>query len=231
VTEGNLRAAVAASALAGEDAHVSLLQSIVEVARAIFEAKAASITLYDTERDELVFEAVAGEGQGSLVGNRFSASEGVAGFVLRAQEPLVIDDIEQDPRFARDVAEETGYVPNGLMAAPLLSGETAVGVLSVLDRPAERAFSLAELDLLAMFARQAALALEVVQRAREAGATLSGDGESGAIERLARSLARLEGERRAEAVRLLDGIAALMDPEPGTRSTPPGLEGSDPNGH
>ena len=39
-----------------------LLQSIVDVARAIFDAKAASITLYDEETDELVFEAVSGEG-------------------------------------------------------------------------------------------------------------------------------------------------------------------------
>ena len=57
-----MRAAVAASALSGEGAHKELLQSIVDVARAIFVAKAASITLYEEEADELVFEAVAGEG-------------------------------------------------------------------------------------------------------------------------------------------------------------------------
>ena len=45
-----------------EDSHRALLQSTVEVARAIFGAKASSIFLLDEQTDELVFEAVAGEG-------------------------------------------------------------------------------------------------------------------------------------------------------------------------
>ena len=40
----------------------SLLQSVVEVARAIFGATASSIFLLDEETDELVFEAIAGYG-------------------------------------------------------------------------------------------------------------------------------------------------------------------------
>ena len=58
----DLRAAVAAGALGAEESYRELLQSIVEVARAIFRAKASSIFLLDEESDELVFEAVAGEG-------------------------------------------------------------------------------------------------------------------------------------------------------------------------
>ena len=47
---------------AREERHRALLQSIVEVARAIFGAQASSIFLLDEDADELVFEAVAGEG-------------------------------------------------------------------------------------------------------------------------------------------------------------------------
>ena len=43
----------------------------------------------------------------------------------------------QDPRFAHDVAETTGYLPSGLMAVPLLHKERALGVLEVLDRAAQ----------------------------------------------------------------------------------------------
>ena len=66
--DGELRAAVAAGVLGSEQAHAALLQSIVGVARAIFGAQAASIFLLDEDADELVFEAVAGEGEGELVG-------------------------------------------------------------------------------------------------------------------------------------------------------------------
>ena len=64
----DLQAAVAAGVMAAEGEQRALLGSIVSVARAIFQAKAASIFLYDEEADELVFEAVAGEGEQSLVG-------------------------------------------------------------------------------------------------------------------------------------------------------------------
>jgi hypothetical protein len=54
-----------------EDTYRALLQSIVDVARSIFGAEAASIFLYDEEADELVFEAVSGQGGDTLVGARF----------------------------------------------------------------------------------------------------------------------------------------------------------------
>jgi GAF domain-containing protein len=210
MSEDRLRAAVAASALAGEEARAELLQSVVDVARAIFDARAASITLYDRQTDELVFEAASGEGSRSLVGSRFASTEGVAGWVLRSREPLVIEELDKDPRFAREVAERTGYMPQGLMAAPLLRGDEGIGVLSVLDRPAERSFSVAELDLLALFARQAALAVQVVQRARGAGSALEGAGETAVVAGVARALDRLEGPKRDAGMRLLSALEELL---------------------
>ena len=59
----DLRAAVAAGVVGSEESFRPLLQSVVEVARAIFGAKASSIFLLDEEADELVFEAVAGDGR------------------------------------------------------------------------------------------------------------------------------------------------------------------------
>ena len=87
-----LRGAVAAGVLGAEENYRALLQSIVEVARGIFKAKASSVFLLDESADELVFEAVAGEGSESLVGRRFPSSTGIAGFVLVSRQPLVIED-------------------------------------------------------------------------------------------------------------------------------------------
>src|SRR5205823_6391439 len=152
----------------------ALLRATVEVARAIFHAKAASVFLLDEEADELVFEAVAGEGAETLLGKRFPSSTGVAGWVLITRQPLVIEDLTKDTRFSREAAESTGYVPRGLMAVPLLVEERVLGVLEVLDRPQDTAFTLAEMDLLGLFGNQAAIALELLQRARRARAALDG---------------------------------------------------------
>jgi GAF domain-containing protein len=207
----DLRAAVAAGTLGSEESYKALLQSIVEVARAIFGARASSIFLHDVKTDELVFEAVAGEGAGELVGRRFPSSTGVAGWVLVTRQPLVIEELEQDPRFAREVAESTGFVPKGLMAVPLLHDERALGVLEVLDRPQQAVFSLKEMELLGLFANEAAIALDLLQRAREARAILEGEGgESEALARFAAYLADSEPEQREAAQRLLEAIEALL---------------------
>jgi GAF domain-containing protein len=207
----DLRSAVAAGVVGSEESFRTLLQSVVEVARAIFGAKASSIFLLDEEADELVFEAVAGEGEETLVGKRFPSSTGIAGWVLVTRQPLVIEDVSQDPRFGKEVAESTGYVPKGMMAVPLLHEERVLGVLEVLDRPQRAQFSLVEMDLLGLFANQAAIALDLLRRARKAEAALGASGEgAGVVASLAETLETLEGERREAGLRLLASLEELL---------------------
>ena len=208
-----LRAAVAAGVLGSEEQYRALLQSIVDVARAIFKAKASSILLLDEETDELVFEAAADEASEALIGKRFPSSTGIAGFVLVSRQPLMIEDVLSDPRFSRETAESTGFVPKGLMAVPLLHEERVLGVLEVLDRPQDKRFTLAEMELLGLFANQAAIALDLLQRARLAQAALKGEGDLGVLARVAESLERLrddeDGSREA-ALRLLAELEKLL---------------------
>jgi GAF domain-containing protein len=209
----DLHAAVAAGVLGTEESHRDLLQSIVSVARAIFKAKASSILLLDEETDELVFEAAADEASESLIGRRFPSSAGIAGFVLVSRQPLVIEDVLTDPRFSRETAESTGFVPRGLMAVPLLHEERALGVLEVLDRPQDSRFTLAEMELLGLFANQAAIALDLLQRARRAETSLAGQGDLAVVARVA---AKLEQRREEEelspdnALRLLAELEKLL---------------------
>jgi GAF domain-containing protein len=206
-----LRAAVAAGVLPDETQHRALLQSIVEAARAIFSARAASIFLHDEETDELVFEAAAGERSGEVVGLRIPSSTGIAGWVLVTRQPLVLNDLENDPRFARDVAEKTGYVPSALMAVPLLYEERALGVLQVLDRQEETRSGLAEMELLGLFANQAAIALDLLRGARRARAVIEGGGgDVDAVTALAAALDALEGERREAGVSLLHSLEQVL---------------------
>jgi GAF domain-containing protein len=209
-----LRAAVAAGVLKSEEGHQELLRSIAEVAQAIFHARAASIFLLDEETDELVFEAIAGEGSDSLVGTRFPSSTGIAGWVLVTRQPLVLEDVSQDPRFAQDVAEATGYTPKGLMAVPLLHEERALGVLEVLDRPSRPGAALEEIELLGLFAGQAAIALDLLQAARRARTALEGSGKDlETVASLAAAIDSLEDERRAVGLALLASLDKLLGDE------------------
>ncbi|MET4674023.1 GAF domain-containing protein [Streptomyces sp. PvR018] len=172
-----------------------LLQSVVDVARAIFGAAASSVLLLDEEADELVFRAVSGEGQEFLVGRRFPAGRGIAGWVATSGEPMVVDDLAADPSFDRSLAESTAYVPNSLMAAPLISDARVLGVLEVLDASPQARSSVRELDLLAMFARQAAAALRVITPDPLAVASAG---------------RALEGAQREDALRLLGSLEQVL---------------------
>jgi GAF domain-containing protein len=212
VSGEDLRAAVSAGVLASEESYAALLQSVVDVARAIFNARASSVFLLDEQADQLVFEAVSGEGAEELIGQRFPSSTGIAGWVLVTRQPIVLEDVARDPRFARDVAESTGYVPRGLMAVPLLHDENALGVLEVLDRPAQARFTLAEMDLLGLFANQAAIALDLLQRARRARSELQ-DGASAelaVVAQLAQRLDELPEPARGAGLRLLAALDELL---------------------
>ncbi|MGW1293633.1 GAF domain-containing protein [Streptomyces sp. NPDC002533] len=177
-----------------------LLQSVVDVARAIFGAEASSVFLLDEEADELVFQAVSGQGEEFLVGRRFPAGRGIAGWVATSGEPMVVDDLSADPSFDRSLAESTAYVPNALMAAPLISDARVLGVLEVLDPSPQARSGVRELDLLAMFARQAAAALRVItpERVREAE------------ERPVLAGHTLAGTQREDALRLLGSLERLL---------------------
>jgi GAF domain-containing protein len=212
MAEDRLHAAVAAGILPAEEDFGRLLRAIVQVARAIFGARGSSILLLDEEASELVFAAVASEDEQFLVGKRFPAGQGIAGWVASSRTSLVLEDVQNDPRFARDVAEKTGYVPKGLMAVPLLEEDRVLGVLQVLDRPEQRRFSLREMELLGLFASQAAIALGLLFAARAARAALAGDPEASSLAGLAAALAGLEGSRRDAAEALIGSLRDVIRP-------------------
>jgi GAF domain-containing protein len=206
-----LVAAVSAAVVDWRREHETLIQSVVEVARAIFDASASSIFLLDDSTNELVFEAVAGEGSGILPGRRFPATKGIAGWVLAAHEAIMVSDVSQNAAFARDVAESTGYVPMSLMAAPLVSDDRPVGVLEVLDYERNPSTTLEAMDLLQLFARQAAVALRIVQRSRAARQILERDGgEFEELVSVAHTLNTLDAEQRAVGLQLLGSVRTLL---------------------
>ena len=143
------------------------------------------------------------------IGMRIPSSTGIAGWVLVTGQPIVIDDLQQDPRFARQAAERTGYVPEGP------DGRAARERRDLARRPAGArplegpAFSLGEIDLLILFANQAAIGLDLLQTARRARAVAEqGEGSEAVVARIAALLGRAEDD--AAGVRLLEALETVL---------------------
>jgi GAF domain-containing protein len=166
--------------------------------------------LLDEDADELVFMAVSGEGESTLIGRRFPASTGIAGWTVASRQPILVEDLDRDERFARDAAESTGYVPKTLMAAPLVHRDSVLGVLEVLDWTPRPGLELSELDMLALFAHQAAIAVDVLRGALRAQLAARDDDEYAAVARVTAALDALDGVERTRGMKLLNALEEVL---------------------
>ena len=141
-----------------------LLQSIVDAAARIFGAAAASIALVDEAHQTLVFKVAYGAGKENVVGVSIPLDQGLAGYVVMTGQPISVRDVSEDARFNQGFASSTGYVPRSILATPLLVGDKVIGVMEVLDKINAPSFGMQDMELLGMFARQAAIAIHQSQQ-------------------------------------------------------------------
>lgn len=154
--------------------------------------QAAAVSVARVADDHLLYVAADGVGAESIVGTRLSAGRGIAGFAAATGQSLTVRDPESDPRFAREAAAATGYVPASIQCIPVEDGDgEVVGVLSILDRGENP-----------LGAGVTALPLERVSEL--VGALMTGEPSGGVDARLA----QLTGADRDRALAVL---AALLD--------------------
>jgi GAF domain-containing protein len=149
-----------------------LLQSIVDAAAQIFGAAAASIALIDAVQQRIVFQVAYGAGKENVIGLSIPLDHGIAGYVVMTGQPISVSDVRRDPRFNQDFASSTGYVPQSILATPLLVDDRVIGVMEVLDKIDAASFGMQDMDLLGVFARQAAIAIHQAQQYDHLGMAL-----------------------------------------------------------
>ena len=176
--------------------------------RQLYEAAACSVALLDAGGSQLRFRAADGAGAEAIVGVTLPLGRGVAGWVAMTAQAIAVTDVQRDPRFAQDVAEATSYVPQSLIAVPLVDDVGSVsGVLEVLDPRHEEVHTGRDLDVLALIGTQLATVVRLCRMYDAFGETLvralaDGPDEASfvvALEALAR-------ERPAD-----DGLTVLAD--------------------
>ena len=139
---------------------IEVLQKIVRNMAALLEMQDCLIVLQDAQGTTLVTHAALQEQKHAVNHARFQGNESVTAWVAEHRETLVINDISLDPRFKRK-----GTTPVGsLVCMPLIDKEHFAGTLTA-SSPATGTFSWHKLDILAIFAEQAVLAISSARRA------------------------------------------------------------------
>ena len=188
-----------------------LLESITETARSLFGAAACSLALVDERGEHLTFEVASGAGAEDVIGLRVEVGKGIAGFVAASGQPIAIADVSKDTRFEAQVAADTGYVPRSIVAMPLETDRGVVGVIEVLDASRDDRDTSGDMEMLATFARQAALAIEGARVFRELGTSLLEAAASASSETLAEALRERARNATGDTGRLSALTAEMHD--------------------
>ena len=110
-----------------------LLRVILRTSSQLVGSEDSSLLLLDPATHELVFVMVHGTVSEKLKMIRLKPGEGIAGWVVQHGKPLLVNDVEQDPRFTSKVDKVTGFRTKAILAVPLQDHGRTIGVLEVLN--------------------------------------------------------------------------------------------------
>ncbi len=138
-----------------------VLEAIFRSLRQVVRYAAAAIYLVNRSSQRLELVREAGYPEGSDEAFRLSVGEGIVGWVAKTGEAVIVPDVRRDPRYVSARAETRSE-----LAAPLVLEGRTIGVFN-LESDREDAFHGGHLEMLAVFAAQAAVSIERTRLTRE----------------------------------------------------------------
>jgi signal transduction histidine kinase len=139
-----------------------LLRFIMDEAKDLVGAEAASILLKDKHTQELKFTASNSGGVSDLIGRPVPLEGSIAGTILLENRPVALDDVSKEPRHYRQMDKQIQFQTRSLLGVPMRIKEDVVGVLEVVNKLAGR-WTADDLNTLSILAAQAAVAIETAQ--------------------------------------------------------------------
>lgn len=118
----------------------------------------STASILTVDGDALTFQVATGNSSAEIKPFRVPLGQGIAGWVVERKQPVIVDDVQNDPRFFGTLDKKTGFITQNLIAVPLVVNDRAIGVIEVFNKPG--GFTPADQDLLATFATSAAFAIE-----------------------------------------------------------------------
>src|SRR5271166_4941647 len=111
----------------------SILQTIMEKMAEYFRPDTWSLLMVDEEKDELYFAIAVGAAAEVLSKVRLKVGEGIAGWVARHGQPLIVPDVQTDKRFSSRLDEMTQLQTRSVICVPLRSKHRVLGVIQLIN--------------------------------------------------------------------------------------------------
>ncbi len=109
-----------------------LLEGVLARAVRAIEAEAGAILIAEPNGD-LRFRSAVGGDPDAVKRQTIKRGTGISGWVARHGRPQVVNDVDEDDRHAKDIANRVGYHPRSVLAVPL-AWEDGSGALELLNK-------------------------------------------------------------------------------------------------
>ncbi len=111
-----------------------LISTIMIIARRAVNASVSSLLLSEEGGKKLIFIFADGP-LGQIIRRlKISKNSGIAGWVARNGEPLIVNDVSESKYFNMFTEEITGLSTKSLICAPLGTGQKVIGAVEVINK-------------------------------------------------------------------------------------------------
>lgn len=135
-----------------------LLQLITATATEVLDCEAASILLFDEKNPRLYFAAATGSDPAQLAEIPVPIDSSLAGTIFRTNQPLILNEAEQDPRHYTLVSDHIKFKIKSLLGVPMLIKDRTMGVLEAVNKR-DQIFTEDDSTILSVIAAHAAIAI------------------------------------------------------------------------
>ncbi|HXF85872.1 MAG TPA: GAF domain-containing sensor histidine kinase [Anaerolineales bacterium] len=136
----------------------ALLQLITTTATELLDCEAASILLYDEKNPRLYFAAATGSDPAQLAEIPVPIEGSLAGTIFRTNQPIILNNAEQDPRHYSLVADHVRFKVKTLLGVPMPIKDRTMGVLEAVNKRSG-VFTESDIAILSVTAAHAAIAI------------------------------------------------------------------------
>ncbi len=137
------------------------LQNTMHHAQGMLGAEACVLFLLDEEGKKLVLKASGGR-HVRMRDVAIRLEEGIAGWVARNKQPLIVNDVRTNPLYHSAIDAQTGMLTASVLSVPLETRGELLGVIEAINHP-RGAFNKTDQQMLSSVAAWAAIALDNAQ--------------------------------------------------------------------
>lgn len=143
-----------------------LLQQITATATELLDCEGSSILLYDEKNPRLYFAAATGSNPAELAKIPVPIEGSLAGTIFRTNQPMILNNVEQDPRHYSLVSDKVKFKTRSLLGVPMPIKDRNVGVLEAVNKR-DGEFTERDVAILSVTAAHAAIAINNARLLRQ----------------------------------------------------------------